>query len=384
MVKRMLKYSGVTLFGIIIGFIIWLLAFNGVEKIRSHVDFPDKPQGIYSSFYYKNLSDNEKIVYEVIMDEIDEMPRKIRVPDLSKESLKKVFDALHYDNPELFFLGDNCTIETSLSNCFFVPEYSMSKKEYEKCMKELQQEKDKIIKGVSGFSDDFSKELYIHDYIIDKCQYVDKVGGSYSSCYGCLVKGAASCEGYAKAMKFLLDAVGVENYIASGLTQVDKAVKPEGHAWNIVKINSRYYHVDATWSDPVNSEVENRYAYFNVSDDEISKTHNIDTAFKGVCTSDDENYYVKKSLVFSSYDGKARDKIVSEMARCITEGEKTFSFKVTDKKVLKDAKEALFDMNGIYSVLFSASTAANTLISKEEISYAIDEKHMIIIVTDFA
>lgn len=383
MAKKILKYFAIASVGIILGFAIWLLAFNGVEKIQSYVEFPDKPQGTYSGFYYKKLSDNEKIVYEVIMDEIETMPKKIRVPDLSEESLKKVFDALHYDNSEFFFLGDNCTIETSFSASYFVPGYVMSEKEYKKCMEELEKEKNKIMKTVSGFSDDFEKELYIHNYVIDKCQYVDKVGGTYSSSYGCLINGTASCEGYAKAMKYLLDAAGIENYIASGFTHTEDKKEPEGHAWNIVKINSQYYHVDVTWNDPVNSEVENSYAYFNVNDKEISKTHDIDKEFQGVCVSDDENYYVKNKLVFTSYDGKARDTIVSEMARCIANNEKTFSFKVADEKVLKDAKDALFDMNGIYSILFSAGTVADKLVSKEGISYAIDEKHKIIIITDY-
>lgn len=381
MVKKILKYSGLTLFGIVIGFAVWLFAFNGVEKLFNK--FPDKPQGIYSGFYYNQLNDDEKIAYEVIMEKIGDMPKKIHVPALSDESLSKVFDALHYDNADLFFLGDNCTIETSFSANYFVPEYIMSEEVYEKYMKALEEEKKKIVNTVSAFKDDFEKELYIHDYIINKCQYVDEVGGTYSSVYGCLIKGEASCEGYAKAMKYLLDAVGIENYIASGYTQTDEEKEPEGHAWNIVKINSKYYHVDTTWNDPVNSEIENRYAYFNLSDTEISKTHDIDKKFVGVCTSDEENYYVKKYLVFSSYDGKARDRIVSEFARCINDGKKTFSFKFADEKSLNDAKEALFDMNGIYSILFSASTTADKLVSSEGISYAIDGKHGIIIITDY-
>ncbi len=384
MAKKILKCGIIAFAGMFIGLAVWLLAFNGVEKLQAQVKFPDKPQGTYSGFYYNKLSDNEKIVYEVIMGKIDKMPKKIRVPDLNEESLKKVFDALHYDNAEFFFLGENCVIETSFSACYFVPEYLMSEKEYEKCMKELEKEKNKIVKTVSGFTDDFEKELYIHNYIIDKCQYVDKVGGAFSSSYGCLVKGTASCEGYAKAAKYLLDAVGIENYIASGVTHAYNEKESEGHAWNIVKINSGYYHLDVTWDDPVNPEVENRYAYFNVSDKELSKTHDIDKAFSGVCISDKENYYVKKSLVFSSYDSKTRDAMVSEMARCITKGEKTLSFKVTDEKTLKVIKEELFDMNGIYSVLFSASTVADKPVPREGISYAIDEKHMIIIITDFA
>lgn len=383
MLKKILKFFTTALLGILIGLCVWLIAFNGIEKLQLYVAFPDEPQGLYSGFYYSRLNDKEKVAYEVIMEEIKDMPKKIRVPELDKESLSNVFDALHYDNTDLFFLGDNCVVETSFSANYFVPEYIMGKTEYEKCMEELMQEKDKIIKTVSTFSDDYEKELYIHDYIVDKCQYVDEVGGSYSSMYGCIVKGEASCEGYAKAMKYLLDEAGIENYIASGYTYSEGNSESEGHAWNIVNINSHYYHVDVTWDDPIISEVEKKYAYFNISDNEISKTHEVDGKFMGVCTSEKENYYEKNGLVFLVYDGKTRDTLTSELAHCLASGGKVFSFKFKDEKTLNEAKEALFDMNGIYSILLSASSTAGKRVSQDGISYAIDEKHFIIIISDF-
>jgi uncharacterized membrane protein len=67
----------------------------------------------------------------------------------------------------------------------------------------------------------------------------------------------------------------------------------------------------------------------------------------------------------------------------ITSGKKTLSFKMKGKEAMEDAVEALFDMNGIYSILFSAGTVAEKLVSENSISYAIDEKHGIIIITDY-
>jgi len=125
---------------------------------------------------------------------------------------------------------------------------------------------------------DLQKEKAVHDYIVNNTRY-DKINynkgtvpdKSYSP-YGVLIKGTAICEGYAKATALLLNMAGIESMVVSG----------GGHAWNIVKIDGKYYHLDTTWDDPVSSSGENilRYDYFNLSDEEIGKDHFWD---KGNC-----------------------------------------------------------------------------------------------------
>lgn len=118
---------------------------------------------------------------------------------------------------------------------------------------------------------DLQKEKAVHDYIVNNTRY-DEINydkgtipdESYSP-YGVLIKGTAVCEGYAKATALLLNMAGVKSIVVLGWD----------HAWNIVKINGRYYHLDTTWDDPVTSSGENllRYDYFNLSDSQISKDH---------------------------------------------------------------------------------------------------------------
>ncbi|MBH5318363.1 hypothetical protein I6N90_11140 [Paenibacillus sp. GSMTC-2017] len=56
----------------------------------------------------------------------------------------------------------------------------------------------------------------------------------------------------------MLNMVNVENLIVVG----DDINSGVGHAWNLVKINGNYYHVDSTW-DAGN----NRKQHFLKSDD---------------------------------------------------------------------------------------------------------------------
>ena len=95
---------------------------------------------------------------------------------------------------------------------------------------------------------DIDKVLFVHDYLCANTVY-DKDGyesGKNSpdifNMYGVFGDNLAVCQGYAHAACYLLNRYGVECGVASS----DKA----NHAWNIVKVNGKWYHMDATWDDP--------------------------------------------------------------------------------------------------------------------------------------
>ncbi|MDR1299758.1 MAG: hypothetical protein LBJ84_05850 [Oscillospiraceae bacterium] len=64
-----------------------------------------------------------------------------------------------------------------------------------------------------------------------------------ATAYGALVYGAAIGEGYAMAYKALCDELGIECVVALG--EKDDYT----HAWNIVRVNDDYYHIDASMCD---------------------------------------------------------------------------------------------------------------------------------------
>lgn len=131
-----------------------------------------------------------------------------------------------------------------------------------------------IMMEVNKANSELEKELIIHDYLVLNGQYDydNYLNGtipkeSYSA-YGLLVNHRGVCNSYAYAMKYLLTRAGIECEVVSGRGNGG------GHAWNIVKIDGNYYYIDTTWDDPV-PDVEGRirYAYFNLSKEEMSKDH---------------------------------------------------------------------------------------------------------------
>ncbi len=72
-------------------------------------------------------------------------------------------------------------------------------------------------------------------------------------------------------------------------------MKSMPHAWNIVKLNGKAYHVDATWGVCTSEPQGVNYAYLNLDDREISLDHKASMAYPK-CNHRDLDYYQNKGL----------------------------------------------------------------------------------------
>jgi Leucine-rich repeat (LRR) protein len=114
--------------------------------------------------------------------------------------------------------------------------------------------------------DEHRKTKAVHDYLVSNVAY--DLNYREHSAYAALVKGRAVCQGYALLLYKMLDEAGIGTCIISG------QAGGENHAWNMVNLDGVWYHIDATWNDPV-PDVPNRirYDYYNLTDEQMSATH---------------------------------------------------------------------------------------------------------------
>ena len=114
----------------------------------------------------------------------------------------------------------------------------------------------------SGDSD-FAKALKLHDWVVKNVSY------GMSSLYpdfalGALGNRKAVCAGYAQCYQFLLSQAGVQSiYVAANTTT-------EPHAWNLVKIEDHWFHVDCTWDRGLGTNPTVKHTYFMLNDDEFN------------------------------------------------------------------------------------------------------------------
>ncbi len=102
----------------------------------------------------------------------------------------------------------------------------------------------------------------LHDWVCDKVNYAFAPDGSADPSTECHVdssvfmRDTTVCDGYARALTLLLREAGIETYYLSS----------SSHAWCMVKLGNRYFHVDPTHDDNPRD-----YDHFLKSDNDISK-----------------------------------------------------------------------------------------------------------------
>ncbi|MBO4592172.1 MAG: hypothetical protein J5684_06405 [Eubacterium sp.] len=147
---------------------------------------------------------------------------------------------------------------------------------------------------------DYEKELAVHDYLINTCDYASSISDEKDefTAYGVMLNKKAVCEGYARATTLLLKLCNIETELISGKITDYKTgeVTDEKHVWNLVKIDGKWYHLDTTWDDPTNDE--EGHMYMNLDDSIISQNHEWDKSEYESCTSMDANYYTMQGTYF--------------------------------------------------------------------------------------
>lgn len=204
---------------------------------------------------------------------------------LNINDIYKIYLSFYYDNPIYYWLD---SILYSYNSSGIVSKVILITKAEYALAETRSNLNDTIEKNiqyylnyVSPMSNDFQKELMIHDRLIYYNDYaLDSSGDPESSAFAHNIVGVFDddpntnpvCEGYAKAFSLLLNASGIDCNLVVG------TANGGGHAWNQVKLDNEWYNVDVTWDDPIitNGTPPFRdpyYNYFNLTNSEFLQDH---------------------------------------------------------------------------------------------------------------
>lgn len=268
---------------------------------------------------YHVLSEKEQTLYLELLDALSQMSGEVAVSTLDSALLDKIFECVLNDHPELFyvegfkytehFLGD------ALTGITFEGTYSMTKEEAALTLDEIENRLSECMSEVPLNEDEYSTVKFLYDYLIDNTEYDTNADDNQNIC-SVFLGGSSVCQGYAKAMQYMLQNVGIQSLLVTGYTGTER------HAWNLVRVNGQYYYLDPTWGDASYSysggeDLDGKvflppinYDYFLVTTDEISKTHSFeDTIVLPVCDSTQDNYYVREGLYFEGFDRQQLENI---------------------------------------------------------------------------
>ncbi len=254
-----------------------------------------------SRYYYDQLNKEQQKAYYAMKTGLLNLQDSFAVPMVSKKELSDIYFMLRMDCPEIFYsvtfsyryYADSTAVE-------MIPKYLFSKDKIKEHRQAMESRVKKLTRQAANLNEK-EKELFIHDFIAENVKY-DKLKKEYShEIIGALENGTAVCEGIAKAVKILCDELNIWCIIALSEANPDKGIKYR-HAWNVVRIDGQYYHLDATFDNTLSRNNLIRYDYVNLSDKQIFRDHEPVIWKVPVCSDSDHFYYKEKKISWTTMD----------------------------------------------------------------------------------
>lgn len=163
---------------------------------------------------------------------------------------------------------------------------------------------------------DYEKAIVLHDYLCETAEY--DVLSNIHEPDGVLLQGKGVCESFALAYQMLLGKAGVESIYVEGRGGL------AAHAWNLVKLDNEWYHVDVTWDE----NRTDRY-YFGLNDTLIKRSHTITSR---VPTAEGVRY--NTALHASDAAFHSVNELMA-LFKSLPSGQKTFKFYYTGKGAIR-------------------------------------------------
>ncbi|MDR0958205.1 MAG: dockerin type I domain-containing protein [Clostridiales bacterium] len=241
---------------------------------------PNPPEKLLSSAYTS--------AEEVLIAGLESLASEIDLTSfyIPKEQFGDwLFDTL-YKYPHIFY----ATTAACYSNNGYVtrilPEYAYPKDVILSMKAEYDEAFEKAIDAIPKGLSETETVLAVNDWLATHIAY-DHTVTKYDA-YTAFVEKTTVCQGYALAFIAFMNELGMESvYVAS---------EPMNHAWNLVKVNGEWYHVDVTWNDPSPDTKGAAYhSYLLLSDAEINDSeHNHygwDTSVPDATSTTYDNYF---------------------------------------------------------------------------------------------
>lgn len=270
---------------LLIAIILIVLIINRIKYARINswiTDVKDLVQD-KNSFYYINdlyisdgrhyehlLDKKEKKLFEDVYSAIKNRQSTV-VLDLNEfeysnftravvvdTAFEKVFDVLSMDHPELIYYSPAANMfsyERNSKNITVYLDYSMNDETYQANLQTIQNVLKFMSVETEGMSE-YEKCKYVYEWLAKNNVYGAPNGGLSHSAYAAFAIGESPvCEGYAKAAQIIFQNIGVNSIYVDGRLRGGK------HAWNLVKIEGKYYYFDVTQSSAFKDYIGDPISY---------------------------------------------------------------------------------------------------------------------------
>ena len=303
-------------------------------------------------YYYQQLTSHEQEVFEQIYDGIVNHKKKISISPCSQQEFDHVFTVLIMDCPEFFHIEGGTHWGYTQRITDYEPDYRIDQAAYLSTCAQIHQVIDQIKAELPAVAGDYEKTKAVHYWMIDHCEYLAAGDDSTAYADACLLYGRSQCSGYAAAQSLLLRALGVNCL----------KVYSETHAWNIVRINSRWYQNDATWDDldyPWEKDGNRYAAWFNIPDKLVKDINHQQKTQPGftvpVCNSLQDNYSYREGIYIQAGTSDTAGYIANSLKKAHAAGKHSVDILIDDPSICArwdTVLDQIYNKNNLYDWVF--------------------------------
>ena len=325
-----------------------------VEELRQ-MEVAQSEEG-HQEYYFKQLNEEEQRVYRELLKGIRAREKDFYLTLSQDDSIDRCYHAVLKDHPEIFWVHNHEKIyKTTYSDsdyCTFTPGDIYTESEISEIQNAMEAGFQEVSSLIPADASDYEKVRIVYTYVIDNTQY--QASDDDQSIAGVFWKKEAVCAGYAGAVQYLLERIGVPCIYVDGSTQGST----EGHAWNIVKLDGEYYYVDATNGDQPDflngnaAQLEEHktiiYDYLCPFPEEYEKKYiRSEELTVPDCTAKDMNFYVLNQGCFDGYDWET---IYDYCKMRLDNGAAVVRFKFSNQEAFAAACNELLDNGEVQNV----------------------------------
>jgi hypothetical protein len=275
-------------------------------------------------YYYSLMDEDEQSLYMILRRAVMNREKKLSLDanEFSEDFMETAHAVMSNSDSLTFgYRGYSGTSYGYTTNGVYKPDHyeitieywdwAMSRNNFIRAVNFVDKNVDKFIATLDEDLNTRQKLVKAYDYI--------RLGAVYDldykychTAYGALVAGRSVCDGYAYAMQYICEELGIPCVITTGTTDDPDT----GHAWNKVKIGKNWYVIDATESHEIN-ELKNfsDKGMLFLADSEYTFSDEID--FDGVeepeALDDENSYYEMTGQSFSDYNSAIKY-VISKLA----------------------------------------------------------------------
>ncbi len=232
---------------------------------------------LLGTFSVVSFADGKPETYEeYILQAVHNMEEEVDLSDykVSVDDLQYFLSFLVEQYPEYYYF-------TSVTDVMVDGEenvktmnlgYDITKKQMLSERSFMEAETDKVINKIGKDWSELEKALYVHDWLDVSFMYdydlFEEPGSENHDIVGFLRDKRGVCQSYAYTFIYVMRRLNMNAYYVISET--------DNHGWNVVQIDGNWYHVDATYDDPILGPTyhydyvgEVRHNKFLLSDSEI-------------------------------------------------------------------------------------------------------------------